>query len=81
LELVLLVPQGLGQIEQALTQSGAAGVDTHISTRRARLRPKGLIVTLDSIGALGNTRRQQCGKAATHDDARHFNLQFEAVLG
>ena len=37
-ELVLLIPQGLGQIKHALTESRAAGVDTHIGARQARLR-------------------------------------------
>jgi len=53
----LLIPHGLGQIKHALTESRAAGVDTHIDACQARLRSKGLINTLDRIGALGNTRR------------------------
>ena len=40
---VLLVPQGVVEIEHALTEGAAAGVDTNIGTGQTRLRPTGLI--------------------------------------
>lgn len=50
--------QGLVQIGDTLTENGVARVDTHVGAGQTRLYKSG------SIGALGSTRRQQCGKRA-----------------
>ncbi|MGC2204242.1 MAG: hypothetical protein WA633_29375 [Stellaceae bacterium] len=54
--LVLFVPQGVVEIEDTLTESGAARVDTQIGTRELGLRP------IILMGAHGATRREQCGE-------------------
>jgi hypothetical protein len=68
-KLVLLVPQGVVEIGDTLTENGAARVDTDIGAGQSRLRPSGLIGALDGIGALGATHRKECGKGANYDDA------------
>jgi hypothetical protein len=73
--LVLLIPQRVVEIEDTLTESGAARVDTDVGASQARLRPIGLVGVLDRIGAA--TAHQQCCKRASQDDARHCNLQSE----
>jgi hypothetical protein len=52
----------LVEIVDTLIKSAAARVDTHISAGQTLLRQSGL------TGALGSTRREQCGKAANEDD-------------
>jgi len=59
----VIVPQGLVQIADTLTKSEAAWVDTHIGAGQPLLRQSGL------SGALGATRREQCGKEANQDDS------------
>jgi hypothetical protein len=57
--LVLLVPQGVVEIEDTRTEGGAARVDTHIGAGQTHLRPIAL------MGAQGTTRTEQCGKGAS----------------
>jgi hypothetical protein len=73
--LVLLIPQRVVEIEDTLTESGAARVDTDIGASQARLPLIGLIGVLDCIGAAAS--HQQCCKRANQDDARHCYLQSE----
>jgi hypothetical protein len=63
-KLVLLVPQGVVEIEDTLTEGAVPRVDTNIGTGQARLRPSRLIGAFDGIGALGATGREYCSKRA-----------------
>jgi len=63
LDLVLLVPLGVVEIGDTLTEGAAAGRNTHIGTGQTRLRPIAL------AGALGATRRKQCGKGGCQNEA------------
>ena len=63
-KLVLLVPEGVVEIDDTLTEGAAAGGDTHIGAGQTCPCPSGLIGALDGSGALGATCREHCGKAA-----------------
>jgi MFS family permease len=68
--LVLLIPEGVVEIEDTLTESRAARVDTDVGACQARLPPIGLIGVLDRIGAA--TAHQKCSKRANQYDTRHW---------
>src|SRR5262249_44219934 len=78
---ILLIPQRVVEIEDTLTESGVARVDTNVGAGQARLAPIGLIGVLDRIGAA--TAHQKCCKRANQGDTRHCYLQSElrAELG
>ena len=77
--LVLLIPQRVVEIEDTLTEGGAARAYTDVGASQARLPPIGLIRVLDLIGAAA--AHQQCCKRASQDDARHCNLHSKGVSG
>src|SRR5262249_5700708 len=76
---ILLIPQRAVEIEDTLTESGAARVDTDVGACQARLPPIGLIGVFDRIGAA--TAYQKCCKRPNQDDARHCYLQSELDKG
>jgi hypothetical protein len=55
---VLLVPQRVIEVEDALTESGAARGDAHVGASQSRLGPIVL------VGAHRTARQEQCGKRA-----------------
>ncbi len=59
---IVIVRQGLLQIIDTLIEPGAIRVKTDIGAGQTLPRQGGL------TGALGRTRREQCGKAANQDD-------------
>src|SRR6516165_9781388 len=76
--LLLLIPHRVVEIEDTLTECGAARVDPDLGASQTRLSPRGLIGVLARIGT--GADHQQGRKRAKQGNAGHCNLQSKGCI-